>query len=132
MNQNIKLTRPLDLIHGKRQLEEVDYIKFYNILLSHSSEESQNKLNTWKENLHIEISDGVLIQMTHVSLSRYRSDIYTKCRLQEHCVTVLGNAEALEHFGGDKSYNTEDHFKTNHILDSKLFSVGLLSRETSF
>lgn len=89
-------------------------------------------MNTWKENLHIEISDGVLIQMTHVSLSRYRSDIYTKCRLQEHCVTVLGNAEALEHFGGDKSYNTEDHFKTNHILDSKLFSVGLLSRETSF
>lgn len=70
--------------------------------------------------------------MTPVSLSRYRSDLYTKCRLQEHCVTVLGNAEALEHFGGDKSYNTEDHFKTNHILDSKLFSVGLLSRETSF
>lgn len=41
-------------------VKEADYIKFYNILLSDSSEESQNELNTWKENLQMEISDGVL------------------------------------------------------------------------
>lgn len=71
--------------------------------------------------------------VTPVNLNRYRSDIYTK-RIDHRNIVplLLAMQKHWNTLGGDKSYNTGNHFKTNHILDSKLFSVGLLSRETSF
>lgn len=109
VNQNNALTKPLhsplEKIMIKDSLRKGIISEFYNLLTSCSSESSQYKLNVWKENLQIVISDEYwkaacadahttsintrlkLIQykwlmrtyVTAVDLNRYNKNIPDKC-----------------------------------------------------